>query len=183
KERTPASRLPYCSVFREGSPVVTPAIEVSNFQFSTRGLPPAERFEMWHEVFGRSVSRRILSPLTGEPCHVDMAVQTFAPGETGVEGGARVQRMTLSGGILARRTPDLLTDGNDDIVLHVHQAGRRTVSQLGREASVEPGGGLLTSNADPSTIVLPEPSRFTSIGLPRKLMTTLVPGIESTLVR
>src|SRR5262249_26820731 len=142
-----------------------------------------ERFEMWHEVFGRSVSRRILSPLTGEPCHVDMAVQTFAPGETGVEGGARVQRMTLSGGVLGRRTPDLLTHGNDAIVLHVPQAGRRTVSQLGREASVEPGGGLLTSNADPSTIVLPEPSRFTSIGLPRKLMTTLVPGIESTLVR
>jgi len=163
--------------------VITTATDISTFRFSTRGHPPAERFEMWHEVFGRSVSRRILSPLADEPCHVDMTVRTLALGETGGDVGARVQRMTLSGGISARRTPELLSDGNDDIVLHLHQSGRRRVSQLGREASVEPGGGLLTSNADPSTILLPDPSRFVSIGLPRKLMMPLVPGLDGALVR
>ncbi|HET6157938.1 MAG TPA: helix-turn-helix domain-containing protein [Dongiaceae bacterium] len=91
--------------------------------------------------------------------------------------------MSLRGGVIARRTPELLEDGNDDFILHVHESGRRIVSQCGREAAIEAGGGLLTSNADPSAIILPDRTRFASIGLPRSLTKTLAPGIEDALVR
>jgi AraC-like DNA-binding protein len=87
------------------------------------------------------------------------------------------------GGLSAQRTRELLSDGKDDVVLHIHETGRRIVSQLGREAAVEPGGGLVTSNSDTSIMVLPEPTHFASIGVPRKLMMALVPDLEDTLVR
>jgi AraC-like DNA-binding protein len=77
----------------------------------------------------------------------------------------------------------LLADGNDDVILYIHRTGRRLVSQLGREMTVEPGGGVLSSNADPSTIVVPEASRFACIAMPRKPIMSLVPGLEDLLVR
>jgi AraC-like DNA-binding protein len=132
-------------------------------------------------VFDRSVSRRMLVPLSDEPCHVDMTVHTVLRAGSG--SGACVQRMFLSGGLSAERTAPLLADGNDDIVLHIRETGHRVVSQLGREATIAPGGGLLTSNADTSMIVMPEPARFASIGLPRKVMMALAPGLEDALLR
>jgi AraC-like DNA-binding protein len=91
--------------------------------------------------------------------------------------------MYLSGGLSAQRTRDLLDDGDDDIVLNIHVTGRCTASQLARQVTVEPGGALLTSNADASTIVFPEPIRLASIGIPRKPMLTLVPGLEDAFLR
>src|SRR5215216_5679640 len=144
-----------------------------SFRFCTEHLSPAERLPTWHDVFGRSVSRRILSPLSDDLFHVNMTVRTLETGGFGSHGRVSVQHMTLSAGFSAQRTAELLADGNDDIVLHIHETGRRTVSQLGREASTEPFNALLTSNADHSTIILPEPARFFSIGLPRKTMKAL----------
>jgi len=161
------------------------AIDSTTFHFSTKGVPPNLRIPLWHEVFGRSVSRRTLSLRSGGSCHVDMRVQSLARsgGRTSPNDGACVQRMFLAGGLSAQRTMELLKDGNDDVVLHVQTSGRRMVSQCGREAGVGPGDGLLTSNADTSTIVLLESGRFACIALPRKLMMTLTPGLEDALVR
>jgi hypothetical protein len=154
----------------------------SLFQFRTENLSPAERLPTWHDIFGRSVSRRVLSPLSDDLFHVNMTVHHLVSG--GGESNQRVcvQHMTLTTGFSAQRTAELLADGNDDIVLHIHETGRRAVSQLGRQASAEPFNALLTSNADQSTIILPEPARFFSIGLPRKTMSALVPGIEDALM-
>ena len=156
----------------------------TSFRFCTQYLSPAERLPTWHDIFGRSVSRRVLSPLSDDPFHVDMTVRSLASG-----GGSQnhervcVQHMTLTAGFSASRTAQLLADGNDDVVLHIHEAGRRTVAQRGRETSVEPFNALLTSNADYSTIILPEPARFFSIGLSRKTMRALIPKIEDALMQ
>ena len=160
---------------------MTSAIEdFTEFKFSTAKVAPSRRFALWHEVFGRAVSRRKLAMLSGGgSCHVDMRVRNLAPRGEGVS----VQRMTLSGGVSAERTTELLSDGNDNIVLHVHTAGRRFVSQIGHEASLAPRCGIFTSNADPSLILLPERARFACVGLPRKLMLALAPGIEDALMR
>jgi hypothetical protein len=73
--------------------------------------------------------------------------------------------------------------GNDDVILHIHETGRRIVSQLGREAAAESGGDLLTTNAEASAITLPELGSFVSIAIPRKAMLALaghgsVSGLE-----
>jgi AraC-like DNA-binding protein len=154
-------------------------------RFSTDGLPPERRLAMWHEALDRSVGgRRSISPTSDDPFHVQMAVHRLGRAGDAVDphaAAACVLRMTATVYGLVRWIPE--PDGDDDIVLHIHETGRRIVSQLGREATAEPGGGLLESNADASTHVLPAPSRFVSVGVPRKLMTALAPGLEDALVR
>jgi AraC-like DNA-binding protein len=97
--------------------------------------------------------------------------------------GVCLLRMSVSGGGTALRTRELLSDGNDNVVLYVQESGRRIIGQLGRELTVEPCGGVLASNADASTIILPGATRLVGVGLPRKLMMTLAPGLEDAFIR
>jgi AraC-like DNA-binding protein len=125
---------------------------------------------------------RIRSLLSDGSCYTDITVRAVGrsgggPGDFGV----CVQRSFVTGGVSAQRTPDLLW--NDDVVLHIQEAGRRTISQLGREAIAPPGSALLSSNSDVGTVVLPTPARFVTIAVPRKLMLALAPGLEDAFVR
>ena len=127
-------------------------------------------------------TRCIASLLSDGPCYADITMHAVGrnsgkPGDFGV----CVQRASVSGGISVQRTPDLLS--NDDIVLHIQETGRRTVSELDRETIVGAGGALLSSNSDVSTVVLPAPARFVTFGFPRKLMLALAPGLEDAFVR
>jgi AraC-like DNA-binding protein len=125
---------------------------------------------------------RIDSVLSEGPCYEDIAVHVVGRSGGGLgDAGVCVQRASVSSGILIQRTPDLLR--NDDVVLYIQETGRRTVSQLGREAMVDAGNGVLLSNADVSTVVLPGAARFVSIGVPRKFMLALAPGLEDAFVR
>jgi AraC-like DNA-binding protein len=164
--------------------VVSTTADFASVRFSTKGLPPKERVPAWYDVFGCSVARRWCQ-VSDASCHVDMMI--WAPARNGGEGrlnaGASVQRVTHTTGVTSQRTPELLTDGNDDISLNIQEAGRCIVSQHGREATAQAGAGFCMSNADTSTVVLPEPARFISIGLPRKLMMAIVPGMEDAYAR
>jgi AraC-like DNA-binding protein len=161
---------------KETSPVLN-----TTLRFSTENVAPAERLPTWYEVFDRSVSRRELSPFSKDPFHMQVTVSNLqdATGNNGV----CVQRMVFTTGFAARRTRDLLADGNDDVILYIHQCGRRSVSQLGREVTAEPGGAVLSSNAEASTTVVPDPSRFACIAVPRKPLMALVPNLDDLLVR
>lgn len=165
--------------------MVSMAGDFASFRFSTADLPPEQRLPMWHEVYGRSLSRRILSPFNLPVGGADMRVQMLCRARNGAGTGAGVciTRMALGGGGTAQRTRELLSDGNDDVILYVQETGGRIVSQLGREATVGPGGGVLVSNADTSTIVVPDAGRLVGIGLPRRLMRALAPGLEDAFIR
>jgi AraC-like DNA-binding protein len=125
---------------------------------------------------------RVVSLLSEGSCHWDLAVQAVGRNGSRLQDfGVCVQRASVSGGALIQRTPDLLC--SDDIVLCIQEAGQRTVSQLGREATVGAGNGLFWSNADVSTVVVPERARVVHICVPRKSMLALAPGLEDALMR
>jgi AraC-like DNA-binding protein len=125
---------------------------------------------------------RVMSMLSEGSCHEDLAVQGMGRNGSGLgEFGVCVQRASVSSGVSIQRTRDLLC--NDDVVLYIQEAGQRTVSQLGREATVGAGNGLLWSNADVSNVVMPEAVRFVHICVPRKVMLALAPGLEDAFVR
>ncbi len=153
----------------------------TTLQFSTRRLPPAQRLCRWYHVFDRSVSRRELSPSSDGP--FDMHATVSRLGGTDENDAVCVQRMTFTSGFSARRTQQLLADGNDDIILYVQNKGGRVVSQCRREVTVEAGRGVLCSNADPSIVTVPGPSRFVCIALPRKPLAALVPNLADLLAR
>jgi AraC-like DNA-binding protein len=159
--------------------------DLTCFRFSTENVPRDQWLPMWHEVYGRSLTRRIFTLPDSPFLRVHMALQRLGRvrDQSNTGGGVCLMRMSMSEGGTTRRTPELLSDGNDDVILYIQEAGRRIVSQLGREVTVGPGTGVLTSNADASTIVLPEAPRLVGIGLPRKIMMTLAPGLEDAFVR
>jgi AraC-like DNA-binding protein len=159
--------------------------DLTCFDFSTENIPRDQWLPMWHEVYGRSLTRRIFTLPDSPFLRVHMTVKMLGRvrDHSNTGGGACLMRLNMSEGGTTRRTPELLSDGNDDVILYIQETGRRIVSQLGREVTVGPGGGVLTSNADASTIILPEAPRLVGIGLPRKLMMTLAPGLEDAFVR
>jgi AraC-like DNA-binding protein len=159
------------------------ASDFSSFHFSHVPVRAGEvPMEVMQAIRPFGFTRCIASVLSDGPCYADIAMDVVGrssgkPGDFGV----CVQRSSVSGGISVQRTPDLLS--NDDIVLHIQETGRRTVSEHDREAIVDAGSALLSSNSDVSTVVLPAPARFVTFGLPRKLMLALAPGLEDAFVR
>jgi AraC-like DNA-binding protein len=114
-----------------------------------------------------------------------MRIWALSPNNLARDASAdvRVQRVAMTHGLQTRRTRELLADGNDDLVLNIQQTGDTCVTQHGREATAQAGTAVLTSNADVSAISFPATTSFTSIALPRKLMTALAPGAEDALAR
>jgi AraC-like DNA-binding protein len=155
--------------------------DLATFRFSKDGRPPWEPMERWYEVFDRAISRRVCFPLFDGAFQVTLTVRRLSA--VGTNTGVCVQHMTFSAGCKSQRTPELLTDGNDDVLLLLQQMGRTVRSKLGREVTAEPGGGYLATNADVSTMILPGPCRFVCIGVPRKLMMAMAPGVEDALAR
>jgi AraC-like DNA-binding protein len=163
---------------------VNPVPNHASFRFSTRQLSPAQRLPAWYEVFCRSASPRYCAPLD-EACHTDMRIWTHGPRDSSSvpQAGLRIQRVALTHGVATERPRELLKDGNDDLVLNIQEAGDSCVSQCGRQVIAQAGCGVLTSNADVSTISFRGPVRFTSIALPRRLMTALAPRAEDAIVK
>jgi AraC-like DNA-binding protein len=140
------------------------------------------RSDVGHALRRFGFARRIRSVFGDGACHADIAIHVLGrdPGDPD-QSRVCIHRASHGAGILSQRTPDILR--NDDVVLHIQESGARNIVQLGREAAVGAHGGVLSSNADVSTVVLPSAGRFVSIGLPRKLMRALVPGLEDAFAR
>lgn len=154
--------------------------------FSTEPLPPAQRMAMWHEALDRHLGgRRTIAPLPEQPVQVEMKVCRlgYVEERPDAHADASVVRMAATVCGTVRRIPALLHDGDDDVLLHIHEAGRRTVSQLGREATAEPGGGVFVSNAEICTHFLPTPSRFAIVRVPIKPLMALAPRVEDAFAR
>jgi AraC-like DNA-binding protein len=159
--------------------------DFTSVRFSTESLPVSRRISMWKEMLDNSVrGRRVFSPLWDRRPQVEVAVHRLGrgPRDAGAQGGICVMRMMSTVYGECQWTPDASSD--DDVMLYIQQAGRRVLSQQGREATVSPGGGILELNAEPSTHVLLEPVvRFVTVGAPRKLMMAFAPRLEDALVR
>jgi AraC-like DNA-binding protein len=156
---------------------------VAPYRHSKGGNPAEQPLPRWSACDGPAARRACrLGDATGR---VDIAVAHLAPHDASPrsKAGVCVERVAVAGGLTARRTPELLADGNDDVTLHIQDSGRSVMSQLGREATTAAGSGVLSSNADVSAIVLSETARLVAIGLPRKLMMSFVPDLEEAFVQ
>ncbi|MCW5658899.1 MAG: helix-turn-helix domain-containing protein [Burkholderiaceae bacterium] len=155
------------------------------FRFASGELQAHERLPAWCEVVNR-VARRDLSPASAKAFAVQMTMHWLgcAASDGPPSGpGACVLRMAATHGGAATRGREYLSDGNDDVVLHIQCAGNRLVQQRGRQVVLGPGSALLSSNADVSLISMQESARFISIGVPRALLLTHAPALEDTFMR
>lgn len=99
----------------------------ASVRFSTADLAPADRIPFFRGVCGRNVVRLEIEPLAGCPFHAE-AVLRALPG-IGISS-------TVNSPMRVERTRDLLSDGNDDLLLAITKACADIVSQRGSEATL-----------------------------------------------
>ena len=81
-----------------------------------------------------------------------------------------------------RRTPAMVADGNDDLVMVLSVSGTTVVSADGREATLGREGAALMSSAEPSVTSIHTRSRLHCLVLPSAKMAPLVSDLDAALV-
>jgi AraC-like DNA-binding protein len=151
---------------------LTPADQA--LKFSTDFVPARDRLSYLREAFGRCVCRLDLGPIEGRPLRWSASLHSF--------DGLKV----ISGrtnGDTCRRTPSLLTDGNDDFLLSSNIWGSSLPSQVGREFRLNAGAAVLLSSSDVGAQDFPGPAQFLTLRIPRRALAGMAANAEDSLVR
>ena len=143
-------------------------------RFSTDELPERERLLMFQEIFGRAITKVDFEPVAGTHLRVQATVRAIP------ELGAWIGALSP---IHGKRTHDLIADGNDDVTLCMCPEGGSIISQLGRELTHHGGDAVLLSNSDVLSSTMVQRSHHVSLSLSRKVMRTMVPGLEGSFMR
>jgi AraC-like DNA-binding protein len=143
------------------------------FRFTTDALPERDRHAAFREFYGREVLRLEIEPLGNAPFRNDMAVRLL-PGLGIVSASNTPFRVG--------RTPQLLTDGNDGLIVQISTTAG-VASQLGREVAVAPGDAIVLSSADVGNYTFPTDSEILALNVPRAALGPLLRDPDAVLVR
>ncbi|HEY1612684.1 MAG TPA: AraC family transcriptional regulator [Rhizomicrobium sp.] len=140
-------------------------------------MPESERLPFFREFLGRQVMRQDIDPLPDHRFRTDTTMRRL-PGllmywTTGT---------TTSSARQIRRTRQLLSDGNDSLLIQWVSTARH-VEHLGREVFVGPGEGIMFSCADTRSVLHPSDYRTLSLSVPRSALGPRLRDIDSALCR
>ena len=135
-------------------------------------FPIGTGVEAFRETFGRAIMRVDIDPLPGHPLDVDMILRAL-PG-LGIAAGRISPTLNTH--------PSSLID-NDDPVLVVARQGSGTVKQVGREATIESGQAILTSNGVVGSFAGNIPSYVFTFRLSRDQLASRIPDLDNALIR
>lgn len=146
------------------------------FNVSTAGFRPAEATDAWREMFGRAVLRLDLVPLTDR--FEAEATALKWPGFGMISATTSAVRQGNSRELMA----------NDDLSFGwvsflTGPANTWTATQVGRDATLSPGDGVLMSNYELGSMTFPCRTRFKTFALPAAVLKPLVPDLESWFAR
>ena len=84
---------------------------------------------------------------------------------------------------IVRRTTQLLADGNDNLRLIVVRRSRKSAiaSQFGREISINPGGAVVLTNSEQSSITFPSSTRILVLNISRRKLRPLLRDFDDVL--
>jgi AraC-like DNA-binding protein len=156
---------------RNAAPLVRP---FAPMRVTTDDFPEGKRLAMWREIYGRNIARFDIEPIGDTPFHADVTFRSALG--LGVSTGTRSDAHY-------RMTRDLAAQSADNVLFAVVTHGVGIVSQLGREAEVGPGSGVMLSATEPSVCTLLSGGRFLTLAIPRDAIAPLVPDLGSALVR
>jgi AraC-like DNA-binding protein len=105
--------------------------------FTTEGFGPREKIAAWHEVYGRTIAKVDLKPPVDGAFMINAALRNLP--------GLGLVSMT-STELGFHKTRSLID--SDDVILTIVESGYQSGSQLGREARLEAGDGVLSTTAE-----------------------------------
>jgi AraC-like DNA-binding protein len=149
-----------------------PAGNVATFRFSTDDFPERERLTAWRELFGRTVCNLDIEPMAADRFRSDSTIYAL-PG-LGVLAGS-------CSGVHLSHSKNLIVD--DDLSFMSGSMPNWTASQLGRNAVLGPGDGVLMTNAEVGSMLLPETAQFTTFKVPVKAIAPFVHDVGALIAR
>ena len=141
-------------------------------QFSTAPFRAQERVTAWREAFGRTLLNIDIAPRSPEKFRAQ-ATLYLSP----TLGLMRAATSPVDQG----NSPGLIT--NDNFTFGWVLSARWSAAQLGRQAELELGDGVLMSNAEVGRMTFPESCNYVVFSLPRAALAPLVPDIGTLLAQ
>lgn len=126
--------------------------------FSAAMLPAAIRMEIWREAFGREVVHLDMAPLDDGPFRYDAAFRMV--NDISIGAGA-------VSALSCERTPDLVRDGNNDILILIPMEGRIRITQHGQDFLLRDGEALVRRSDDPG-LTRSAAGRYLTVTIPER---------------
>ena len=139
------------------------------FRFSIDDFPEHDRIETVCEIYGRTIIKHDIEPISDAPFHFDADLCSVP--------GLGIGSVSISPCRAPRRIEHI--DG-DDLILHVSLNGGRTVEQRGRKALVAEGEAILTTGADAGLVTILSMSRLISLRLPQRALRSAVADFDAS---
>ena len=141
--------------------------------FSTDALPERDRTAIWREAFGRQIVKAEFDPNPdGRYCYA--ATFYSLPGLS--------LATSICEGFRAVRTPRLVAESNEDVILTVNTLGVAEASQLRRETQIGLYKDVLLSAAEIGAIQYTDRARSIVLRLPRQILAS-VKDLEAAFAR
>jgi hypothetical protein len=141
-------------------------------RFSTSDLPERDRIPYWHEFFSSNVIHCDMAPQSDDPFRAEAALLAW-PG---------LRAMRLSTPAQYWRTPAMVADADDSIVLLVNHTGLIALSQGGAEMAIGAGEALGVLHAAPSRLTTSQVD-YIAFGIPRAALVPFVADVEGAAMR
>lgn len=151
----------------------TPSSPVPTLEFRSDFASESQRVALFREVFGAQYCGIDVEPLSDGPFNVAMQARALP--------GISLSSAEYSP-LRCGRTRKLIADGNDDLLLGVPMS-KGIAHQCGHETALEPGDGIVMSNADIGDMTLPSGGTLLIVGMPRTALSALVRDGEDVVAR
>ena len=138
--------------------------------FSTDAFELGEKIAAWHEVYGRTIAKVDLRPPADREFMANAALRNLP--------GLGLVSMT-STEVRFHKTRSLID--SDDVILTIVESGYQSCSQLGREARLESGDGVLSTTAEEATGL--SFGRRVMCRVPHKAIAPAVVDLEARMLR
>jgi hypothetical protein len=144
-------------------------------RISTGELPAGERIAYCREVFGRKLFRVDIEPLPDSQVCADIILHALP--------GLNILSGTIGCGVRTARTRELVSDGNDDLLLTVNLRGRLCVSQRGQQLVLDDKVAVLSSLGEMGEVIRTAPGHGFTLQVPRSAIVPIVRCIDAAVMR
>jgi AraC-like DNA-binding protein len=141
-------------------------------RFSTADYAPRERLDAWREVYGRTLQRLDVEPLSAEPLHTE-AVLHRVP-------GLAFNRVRRSAVVHNRRREFV---SHDDVGLTIGLTSGFEAHQFGRTLAMAPGDAIVLTGAEPAFLRAPGYGEYIHLRAPARALAALVTGLDDAYGR
>jgi AraC-like DNA-binding protein len=141
-------------------------------RFSTADYAPHERLDACREIYGRTLSKRDIEPLSAEQFHTE----------------ATLRRMPGLGIVTARRSAAIYRlrrefIDSDDVVVTVGLTSSYEAHQFDRLLNLKPGEAIVLTASEPVFLKVPTYGEYINVRAPRRRLSPLISGLDAAYGR